>query len=160
MACLGLYVRFARTESDAFASLDANGYGIFVVHYVFVTWLQFALLASPLPVALKGLFVFLGAVWLAWPRRACCGGFPPSRRCYDRLVAGLNAAAASQNRSSRANLDRRSRRANGEGAVCGYCAGRTVRDRARRAICTPAKVRFRARLRTVAHAANTLKNSE
>jgi len=80
MACLGLYVRFARTESDAFASLDANAYGIFVVHYVFVTWLQFALLAAPLPVAVKGLLVFLGAVLLAWGTTALLRRIPAVAR--------------------------------------------------------------------------------
>jgi hypothetical protein len=35
--------------------------------------------------------------------------------------------------------------------VCGYCAGRTVRDRSRRASRMTSGARFRARLRTVAH---------
>jgi hypothetical protein len=36
------------------------------VHYAFVTWIQFALLAVPLPGAAKGVLVFALALVLAW----------------------------------------------------------------------------------------------
>ena len=47
-------------------SLSANAYGIYLVHYVFVTWIQFALLSIPLPVIVKFMVVFLGALLLSW----------------------------------------------------------------------------------------------
>ena len=50
------------------------------MHYVFVTWLQFALLAAPLPVAVKGLLVFLGAVLLAWGTTALLRRIPAVAR--------------------------------------------------------------------------------
>jgi glucan biosynthesis protein C len=39
-------------------SLSANAYRIYVVHYGFVTWLQFALLPINVPVVVKFLIVF------------------------------------------------------------------------------------------------------
>jgi hypothetical protein len=76
MVWLGLYLRFARTDSGMLARLDANSYGIFVLHYVFVTWLQLALLAAPLPAAAKALLVFLGAVALAGTTTAALRRIP------------------------------------------------------------------------------------
>ncbi len=47
-------------------SLSANAYGIYLVHYTFVTWIQFVLLSVPLPVIVKFIVVFLGALLLSW----------------------------------------------------------------------------------------------
>jgi peptidoglycan/LPS O-acetylase OafA/YrhL len=47
-------------------SLSDNAYGIYLVHYVFAIWLQYALLKLLLPGAAKGLMVFAGAVALSW----------------------------------------------------------------------------------------------
>jgi surface polysaccharide O-acyltransferase-like enzyme len=47
-------------------SLSANAYGIYLVHYIFVTWIQFALLSLPVPVVVKFAVVFLGALLLSF----------------------------------------------------------------------------------------------
>jgi peptidoglycan/LPS O-acetylase OafA/YrhL len=47
-------------------SLSENAYGIYLVHYVFVLWLQYALLKLMLPGAAKGALVFAAAVTLSW----------------------------------------------------------------------------------------------
>lgn len=47
-------------------SLSGNAYGIYLVHYVFVLWLQYALLKLMLPGAAKGTIVFAAAVILSW----------------------------------------------------------------------------------------------
>jgi peptidoglycan/LPS O-acetylase OafA/YrhL len=68
-AFLALFVRFAKTRSrifDSLRSLRENAYGIFLVHYAFVSWLQYALLKTPLPGLAKGSCVFLGALALSW----------------------------------------------------------------------------------------------
>jgi hypothetical protein len=80
MACLGLSLRFVTTESAVVARLDANAYGIYVVHYVFVTWLQFALLAAPLAAAAKAFLVFVGAVACAWATTAALRRIPAVAR--------------------------------------------------------------------------------
>jgi surface polysaccharide O-acyltransferase-like enzyme len=63
---LGLFVRFARTPSRVMDSLSANAFGIYLVHYACVSWLQLALLPAPLSGAMKGTLVFIGAVLLSW----------------------------------------------------------------------------------------------
>jgi peptidoglycan/LPS O-acetylase OafA/YrhL len=64
-ALMAIFVRFARRNRilDSFAN---NSYGMYLVHYVFITWTQYALLSSPLPPALKALCVFVVAVSASW----------------------------------------------------------------------------------------------
>lgn len=76
-AFLALFLRFARKRGRINGSLEANAYGIYIFHYVFVTWLQFALLPVPLPGAAKGALVFLGAVIASWITSALLGRIPP-----------------------------------------------------------------------------------
>lgn len=67
LAALGLAHSFFRTAWSLADSFTANAYGVYVFHYVFVTWMQFYLLTEPLPAALKfllTLFVALTASWL------------------------------------------------------------------------------------------------
>jgi surface polysaccharide O-acyltransferase-like enzyme len=47
-------------------SFRQNSYGIFIVHYLFVIWMQYLLLDIPLPGFLKGLIVFVFALILSW----------------------------------------------------------------------------------------------
>jgi len=63
---LALFVRFVRSRSRLFDSLSANSYGIYLVHYAFVSWLQYALLPASLPAVAKGAVVFLGSLALSW----------------------------------------------------------------------------------------------
>jgi peptidoglycan/LPS O-acetylase OafA/YrhL len=64
-ACLALFLRFARPGRIG-NSLAANAYGMYITHYVFVSWLQYSLLGVALPGAAKGTMVFAGAVALSW----------------------------------------------------------------------------------------------
>lgn len=66
LAFLGLFLRFARHPSPAFDSLDANAYGIYVLHYVCVTWLQWTLLPAAWPGFAKALMVFAAALAASW----------------------------------------------------------------------------------------------
>jgi hypothetical protein len=65
-AFLAIFLRFARTRVRLFDSLASNAYGIYLVHYVFVVWLQFSLLSALLSGPAKGSIVFLGALALSW----------------------------------------------------------------------------------------------
>lgn len=64
-ASLALFLRFAGARSRIFDILGANAYGIYLLHYVCVTWLQLALLDVALPGAAKGALVFAGALALS-----------------------------------------------------------------------------------------------
>jgi len=65
-AFLALFVRFARRRIRIWDSLTPNAYGIYLVHYAFVSWLQYALLKTTLPAIAEGSLAFLGAVALSW----------------------------------------------------------------------------------------------
>lgn len=66
LAFLALFLRFARSRSRVFESLSRNSFVIYLVHYAFVSWLQYALLPADLSGAVKFLIVFGGAVALSW----------------------------------------------------------------------------------------------
>jgi peptidoglycan/LPS O-acetylase OafA/YrhL len=66
-AMLALFLRFANTRTPVLDSLARNAYGIYLVHYGFVLWLQYALLPAALPASAKAataLAVALGASWM------------------------------------------------------------------------------------------------
>jgi len=65
-AFLAVFLRFARSRSRLFDSLSANSYGIYLIHYAFVSWLQYALLPAPLPAIVKWLIVLISALSLSW----------------------------------------------------------------------------------------------
>jgi hypothetical protein len=65
-AFLALFVRFAQTPRKIWDSLSNNAYGMYLVHYAFVSWLQYVLLKAALPAIAKGSLVFFGTVALSW----------------------------------------------------------------------------------------------
>jgi glucans biosynthesis protein C len=68
-ACLGLaavFLRFAHRRWAIADSLAEHAYTIYLVHYVFVVWLQYALLNITVPAIVKGALVFAGALMLSW----------------------------------------------------------------------------------------------
>ena len=65
-ACLSFFKQTITKPIRTWDSLSANAYGIYVVHYGFVTWIQFALLDVDLPIVIKFSIVFLGALILSW----------------------------------------------------------------------------------------------
>jgi peptidoglycan/LPS O-acetylase OafA/YrhL len=64
-AVLALALRFMPTRRPRLEILNRNAYGMYLVHYPFVLWLQFALLAAPLPAIVKYMVVFAGSVLLS-----------------------------------------------------------------------------------------------
>jgi len=78
-ALLALSIRLAR-RGRVGDSLSANAYGIYLLHYPFVSWLQYALLGSALSGAAKGTLVFAGAVALSWATTALLRRIPAVAR--------------------------------------------------------------------------------
>jgi surface polysaccharide O-acyltransferase-like enzyme len=66
VAFIALFRRFAAARRVLFDSLSASSYGMYLVHYPVVVWLQFALLTVALGPIAKGAIVFVGAVVLSW----------------------------------------------------------------------------------------------
>jgi peptidoglycan/LPS O-acetylase OafA/YrhL len=79
-AFIALFCRFATGRSPVFDSLSASSYGIYLIHYPVVVWLQFALLALALGPIAKGGMVFVGAVALSWAIVAVLRRIPPVAR--------------------------------------------------------------------------------
>jgi hypothetical protein len=65
-AFLSLFVRFAKTRNRVLESLRDNAYGMYLIHYAFVSWLQYAVLKIALPAIAKGSVVFVGTLALSW----------------------------------------------------------------------------------------------
>lgn len=59
-------LHFGARHSRALASLSGNAYSLYLVHYDFVVWLQYALLASTLAAVVKGAIVFAATLVLSW----------------------------------------------------------------------------------------------
>jgi peptidoglycan/LPS O-acetylase OafA/YrhL len=62
----GVSLRFARRRWAWLDNLSDNAYGMFLIHYVFVVWLQYALLDVALPAVAKAAIVFGGTVIASW----------------------------------------------------------------------------------------------
>ena len=65
MFVISIFVRFAR-KSPLLDRFSDNAYGVYLLHYIFVIWLQWALLPIALPALCKGLAVFAGAIVLSY----------------------------------------------------------------------------------------------
>jgi len=62
---IALCLRFATFQSRTLGYLSANAYGLYLVHYVFIVWTQFALLGLPLFAVIKAPAVFLVTLGLS-----------------------------------------------------------------------------------------------
>ena len=65
-AVLAVVLRFAARLLPSLGGLGNSAYGMYLVHYLFVVWLQFALLGLPLPAVIKGAVVFGCTLFLSW----------------------------------------------------------------------------------------------
>jgi peptidoglycan/LPS O-acetylase OafA/YrhL len=69
VSCLfvvALCLRFGRTSRPALDSLKDCAYGMYLIHYVFVVWLQYLMLAAPFPAIVKAAVVFAGTLLASW----------------------------------------------------------------------------------------------
>ncbi len=66
LASLAISLRFAHWRARAFDSLSHNAYQIYLIHYVFAVWLQYALLGIGLVAIGKAAIVFGGTLIMSW----------------------------------------------------------------------------------------------
>ena len=69
-------IRFGALRARLLDSLKANAFGMYLVHYPFVVWLQFALLGLDLPALVKAGIVFSGTLTLSWSATAALRRIP------------------------------------------------------------------------------------
>ena len=82
-SCFGfmsLFARFATRRRVVFDSLTDNAYGMYLIHYAFVSWLQYALLPASLSGFVKGVLVTLGTIILSWGATAALRHIPAVAR--------------------------------------------------------------------------------
>ncbi len=79
MAVLALFLRFVHGRRAWAESLSDNAYGIYLVHYPFVVWSQYALLGSSMPAIAKALVVFGVSLGISWGTSALLRSRPGVR---------------------------------------------------------------------------------
>ena len=79
-AMLAVFRRFANARTPVLTSLSRNAYGIYLVHYGFVMWLQYALLPAALPAAAKAAVVLSVALAASWTATAALRRIPAVAR--------------------------------------------------------------------------------
>jgi surface polysaccharide O-acyltransferase-like enzyme len=75
---LAIALRLFQFRDRAFDSLSINAYGIYLLHYAVVVWLQYALLAVALPAGAKSILVLAPALALSWTASAGLRALLPS----------------------------------------------------------------------------------
>jgi hypothetical protein len=66
LAMLALFVRFAHRRLPVLDPLNDKTYGIYLIHYVFSIWLQYALLGLAIVAGLKAAIVFVGTITMSF----------------------------------------------------------------------------------------------
>ncbi|HZQ20900.1 MAG TPA: hypothetical protein VFA90_19580 [Terriglobales bacterium] len=77
---LAVFVHFVKKSRGIFDSRSSNAYGIYLLHYIFVIWLQYALLKSHFSGFSKLTVVFSAAVALSWITTAALCRIPAVAR--------------------------------------------------------------------------------
>jgi hypothetical protein len=88
---LALCLRFAAERTRILDSLSVNAYCMYLLHYVFIVWLQYALLPIALFAIGKATIVFDGTLLMSWAAAAALGNVSPA----NHLVAITRWARAS-----------------------------------------------------------------
>jgi peptidoglycan/LPS O-acetylase OafA/YrhL len=73
---LALAVRFGRRHTAIGDNLSANAYGIYVLHWPIVLWLQLALVLTPFGAVAKGLLAIVAGFGLSWLAAALLRAIP------------------------------------------------------------------------------------
>jgi surface polysaccharide O-acyltransferase-like enzyme len=80
LMCLALFVRFVNRRNRIFDSINTNAYGMYLIHYAFVSWLLYGALKISLPAAAKFGMVFLATVLVSWGATALLRRIPALAR--------------------------------------------------------------------------------
>jgi len=68
MTCaeLAIFVRFAKSRLSLLDTLRPSAYGIFLLHYIFIIWLQYNVYDYSIPAFAKFVIVFTGTLSMSW----------------------------------------------------------------------------------------------
>lgn len=79
-AVSAIFVRFADSGWGLLDALQPSAYGIYLVHYIFIIWLQYALYDQPFPAFVKFAIVFAGTLSMSWALTAMVRKIPAVAR--------------------------------------------------------------------------------
>ena len=85
LCSLAICLRFAHWRAWAFDSLSTNAYRMYLIHYVFAVWLQYALLGTDLFAIGKAVIVFGGTLIMSWSIAAAMAGALPVLRLSETI---------------------------------------------------------------------------
>ena len=80
LAILGYFLRFKRSGWSVLDPMQADAYGMFLVHYPIVLWLQYWLFDYDLPAVVKAAVAFVATVLLSWAATAALRRIPGAKR--------------------------------------------------------------------------------
>jgi hypothetical protein len=75
-AILGVFLKYKQSGSSVLDLLQADAYGMFLVHYAIVLWLQYWLFDLDIPAIAKALIAFMLTVLLSWAATAALRKIP------------------------------------------------------------------------------------
>lgn len=93
-ALLAYFVRRSRTPNRIWESLSVNAFGIYLVHYPIVAWLQYALLPAALSGWAKVGIVVVGGLTSSWLATAALRRIPAVERVIGRGTRAVGATEA------------------------------------------------------------------
>jgi surface polysaccharide O-acyltransferase-like enzyme len=62
----GIHLRFAKARWRLLDAMRPSAYGIYLLHYIFIVWLQYAVYDLPLHAGTKFAIVFVGTLSMSW----------------------------------------------------------------------------------------------
>jgi len=77
---LAYFLRFKQSGRSMLDPMQADAYGMFLVHYPIVLWLHYWLFDLDLPAIVKALIAFVGTVVLSWAVTAALRQIPGAKR--------------------------------------------------------------------------------
>jgi surface polysaccharide O-acyltransferase-like enzyme len=61
-----IFLRFAESGFGLLDALQPSAYGVYLLHYIFIIWLQYAVFNYSLPAGVKFAIVFIGTLSMSW----------------------------------------------------------------------------------------------
>jgi len=80
LALVAIFLNFATAPRPMLGRISANAYPIYLVHSLFIIWIQYLLLDANLPAVTKAAVVFAGTLLLSWASAVLLGGIPVAAR--------------------------------------------------------------------------------
>jgi surface polysaccharide O-acyltransferase-like enzyme len=75
-----LFLRVFRKPIRALDNLSRSSYGMYLIHYLVIIWLQYAVLRAKIALGWKFAIVFVGGVAICWAATAALRRIPAVRK--------------------------------------------------------------------------------